>query len=526
LDDHLADIRFLFRETQRLDLANDASSSTLGKGVLVWIQVSHRDAEPMSSQDVLATLSRLESLDPGSVLVIEGIGLFAGAQAGSDLMDLLAALRSLSSAHRLLVLGTSVLYYPEVVEATVRDHTGRKGIDWSDERSRGAELEEMRARLRAKDRAMADVSAELEAVRRDRDSKEEFIRQLSNELPMMQTLTFVDAALRRYAGALLWPARWAVQMLMKLARRDLAPRLTHSQQYAPRPLPEPKDFEPPGKPARYPLISIVTPSFNQAEFVGQTINSVLQQSYTQLEYFVQDGGSVDGTPELLRSFGDRLTSWESRPDGGQANAVNLGMARTTGEIMGWLNSDDLLLPGSLEYIAEYFDSHPEVDVVYGNRILIDSKERDIGCWVLPPHDDEILRWADYVPQETLFWRRRIWEAVGGSLDEGFHFALDWDLLLRFLDSGAHIVRVPRFLGAFRIHDLQKNYTIGHVHSREVRNLIRRTHGREASQQEIHRHMKPFFRRHILCDRLFRMGLFRYGITVRPPGGRRVRQQPG
>jgi hypothetical protein len=193
------------------------------------------------------------------------------------------------------------------------------------------------------------------------------------------------------------------------------------------------------------------------------------------------------------------------------------MRRTTGDIMAWLNSDDLLLPGALEYVGGYFATHPDVDVVYGHRILIDSRGRDIGRWVLPPHRDDELRWADYIPQETLFWRRRIWDATGGCLDENFHFALDWEVLLRFLEAGAQIVRVPRFLGAFRIHDLQKNHTIGHVHAREVRTLIRRTHGRDISEREIYRHMKGFFRRHVVCDRLFRMGLLRYGLRSNQRG---------
>src|SRR5262249_23541680 len=143
------------------------------------------------------------------------------------------------------------------------------------------------------------------------------------------------------------------------------------------------------------------------------------------------------------------------PDEGQTQAINLGFQHTSGEIMAYLNSDDLLLPGSLAYVAGYMAAHPEVDVVYGHRILIDECDDEVARWVLPRHDDRVLTWANFVPQETLFWRRRIWERVGGTLDASFQFAMDWDLILRFREAGARFVRLPRFLGAFRVHARQK-----------------------------------------------------------------------
>ncbi|HEX2053997.1 MAG TPA: glycosyltransferase family 2 protein [Actinomycetota bacterium] len=434
--------------------------------------------------------------------------------AGADLMDLLAALKRLSPSHRLLFRGRSLYYFPEVADAAVRDATGRRSIDWTDTRYRSEEISAAEAKVHAKDKVIEELSKELDQTSRDRADKEEFISRLSGELPLMQTLIFVDAKLRRYVGAALWPVRLVMRLLLKVLRAVFAIRLNHEAQYPPRPLPAAEEYQPASPPANPPLISIVTPSFNQAGFLPYTIASVLGQGYPRLEYVVQDGGSHDGTVEVLEEIASSLTYWESRPDGGQANAVNLGMRRVGGDILAWLNSDDLLLPGALAYVARYFDEHPEVDVVYGQRILIDRFGHDIGRWVLPPHDPEVVRWADYVPQETLFWRRRIWEAAGGCLDEDFHFALDWDLLLRFAGAGARMARLPRFVGAFRIHDLQKNLTIGHVHSREVRKLITRTHGRDMPAREIHRHMKPFFRRHVLCDRLFRLGLLRYGIRTR------------
>jgi len=167
-------------------------------------------------------------------------------------------------------------------------------------------------------------------------------------------------------------------------------------------------------PARYyrkpaladpPVISVVTPSYNQGPFLDRTIRSVLDQEYPRLQYVIQDGGSKDSTAEVLDQYRDRLHHCEMRKDRGQSHAINLGFAHTSGEIMAYLNSDDLLLPGSLFAVAKYFTDHPDVDVVYGHRVIINRNGDETGRWVLPPHDAEVLKWADFVPQETLFWRR-------------------------------------------------------------------------------------------------------------------------
>lgn len=206
---------------------------------------------------------------------------------------------------------------------------------------------------------------------------------------------------------------------------------------------------------RPPRISVVTPSFNQGRFIGQTIKSVLSQEYPNLEYVVQDNNSDDDTLSILGSVKAPNFSFYVERDDGQADAINKGFARCTGEIMGFLNSDDILLPGALVQIARVFHDHPLIDVVYGNRVLIDTQDNIIGRWVLPYHDGELLRHIDYIPQETLFWRRSLWERIGGRLDDKLAFALDWELLLRLLDSGGKFFHIPRFLGGFRIHQDQK-----------------------------------------------------------------------
>jgi GT2 family glycosyltransferase len=250
----------------------------------------------------------------------------------------------------------------------------------------------------------------------------------------------------------------------------------------------------------WPLISIVTPSFRQAAYIERTIESVLAQNYPRLEYVIQDGGSTDGTVEIIERHAARLLAWRSARDEGQAQAINLGFAGTTGEIMAWLNSDDLLLPGTLAYVARYFAEHPEVDAVYGNRILIDEHDREIGRWILPRHDDGVLPWADFVPQETLFWRRTLWDKVGGGVDESFRFAMDWDLLLRFRKAGASMVRLPYCLGAFRIHEAQKtSAAINDIGAQEMGRLRLRELGREVGHEEIRHALRRYAAAHMLHD---------------------------
>lgn len=237
------------------------------------------------------------------------------------------------------------------------------------------------------------------------------------------------------------------------ARRALGVRLGRLCQHAPRPW-SVASAPPAAAGADLPAIALVTPSYNQAHFIGATLDSVRAQAYAGLQYVVQDACSTDGTERVLR---ERAAGFavHVEADAGQADAINRGFARTTAPVMGWLNSDDLLLPGTLRYVGRFFADHPDVDVVYGNRLIVDAAGCEIGRWVLPDHDPRVLRFIDYVPQETLFWRRRAWERAGGGLDARLQFALDWDLLLRFLDTGAVIRHLSGLFGAFRVHQDQK-----------------------------------------------------------------------
>jgi glycosyltransferase involved in cell wall biosynthesis len=222
-----------------------------------------------------------------------------------------------------------------------------------------------------------------------------------------------------------------------------------------------------------PSISIVTPSYQHGRFIEWTIRSVIRQDFPKLEYVVMDGGSTDQTPEILARYTRFFTHVESAKDGGQADAVVRGFAHTSGEIMAYLNSDDVLAPGALEFVARFFAQNPSVDALYSHRVFIDENNRVESYWLLPAHHDWIIKRWDYIPQETCFWRRSIYEQAGG-IDPSFQFALDYDLFVRFMERG-RIERVDRFLGAFRRHPSSKTAGLveGRVHFEVER--VRREH---------------------------------------------------
>ncbi len=280
--------------------------------------------------------------------------------------------------------------------------------------------------------------------------------------------------------------------------------------HAPKPV-HPEKF--PGASARptQPKISLVTPSYNQARFLPETTRSVLDQPGVRCEYVIQDGGSTDGSREIIEHLVPRLHARESAPDRGQADAIAKGFAKTSGgpdDLMAWINSDDFYLPGALAFVADYFARHPDVDVLYGNRIVVNDDSREVARWFLPQHDPEVLRLNDFVPQETLFWRRRIWDKAGG-IDASFKFALDWDLLLRFQAAGAKIVHVPYFLACFRVHSAQKTTAQMHtVGQQEITKLRERTFARPfpATELETHPRLLHYLRQSAWLEFLWKIGI--------------------
>jgi len=204
-----------------------------------------------------------------------------------------------------------------------------------------------------------------------------------------------------------------------------------------------------------PKVSIVTPSFNQALFLEQTLRSVLEQDYPNLEYIVIDGGSRDGSLEIIHKYADRLAYWQSQPDQGQTDAINQGFTRASGEILAWLNSDDLLLPGAVNAAARALQAHPEAAMVYGDALLINAEGKTIGKFPAAQTDYRKLRRGYvHIPQQASFFRADLWQQVA-PLDVSFYFAMDYDLWVR-LAALAPLVYVPELWAAFRLHGAGKS----------------------------------------------------------------------
>ena len=200
---------------------------------------------------------------------------------------------------------------------------------------------------------------------------------------------------------------------------------------------------------RAPLVSIVTPSLNQGRFIGRTIDSVLCQSYPNIEYHVIDGSSTDETREVLESYGDRL-SWVSEPDRGQANAINKGLAKSKGEILSYLNSDDTINPRAVETVVDLFRKNPHVSMLYGDANYIDVDDQIIRPYRTAEYSFEQLMQYCCVCQPAAFWTAEIARQIG-PLDEKLHFAMDYDYWLRMAKSDALIVHVPVVLANSRIY---------------------------------------------------------------------------
>ncbi len=225
-----------------------------------------------------------------------------------------------------------------------------------------------------------------------------------------------------------------------------------------------------------PLVSIVTPSLDQGRFIRQAIRGVLAQSYPRVEYLVMDGGSTDGTVELLRSYGDRL-SWTSQRDAGQSDAIARGFARCRGEILAWLNADDVLAPGAVERAVREFQRAPEVGLIYGRGMILDEDGAETGPFAgtEPWNLWRLLHTLDYVLQPAAFFRRDAYERVGG-LDRELCWAMDWDLWLK-LAGVAEVRFVDHVLAGSREWGATKTATGGWRRIRELQAMVRRHAGR-------------------------------------------------
>lgn len=209
--------------------------------------------------------------------------------------------------------------------------------------------------------------------------------------------------------------------------------------------------------ASLPKISIVTPSFNQGRYLEETILSVLNQRYPNLEYLIIDGGSADQSVEIIRKYAPQLAFWVSEQDNGQAHAINKGLARATGDILAYLNSDDVLLPGALEMVARTFAEHPDWNWICGQCLLFG----DVGqaCLKESSATTDVAGWLCYnrIPQQSTFWRRSLTERFG-LFDERYRYCFDYEYWVRLVHGGEVCHAVPFPLGGFRLHTASK--TVG------------------------------------------------------------------
>ncbi|MBN1680154.1 MAG: glycosyltransferase [Anaerolineae bacterium] len=250
----------------------------------------------------------------------------------------------------------------------------------------------------------------------------------------------------------------------------------------------------------YPRITIVTPSYNQGRYIEETIRSVLMQGYPNLEYIMIDGGSTDETLDVIRRYENHLSFWVSEPDNGQANAINKGFARSSGDIMGWLNSDDVLLPNALHTVAYTFMRKPGVHVMTGLRRIVNGEGQFVRNWFVWMPTPDVLRRQCVIAQETTFWRRAVWEHIG-PVDESYQFAMDYEYWIRMLDAGYTFELVPRYLGVFREHDEAKTTAWKHVRASDLARLFQ-AYGIAEDENDALRQLVPLLGRNWQQKRLF------------------------
>jgi glycosyltransferase involved in cell wall biosynthesis len=272
--------------------------------------------------------------------------------------------------------------------------------------------------------------------------------------------------------------------------------------------------------SEYLSVSIVTPTYNSERFLEASIRSILEQKYPALEYIVIDGASTDSTPDIIQRYEDQLFFWISEPDSGMYDGIQKGFEHTRGEIMAWLNSDDMYLPWTLHIVNQIFVSFPEVEWITSIRPLLWNEQGlATDCMALPGFSRKGFWRGEHMPgsrgfmieaiqQESTFWRRSLWERAGGKLDTSFKLAGDFELWARFYQQSELVgVRVP--LGGFRLHAAQLTASKRDLYYAEARAALKRYNGAEQGK------LRSFLRRDTtLIPRRLRPKFARLGLLYR------------
>ena len=263
---------------------------------------------------------------------------------------------------------------------------------------------------------------------------------------------------------------------------------------------------------KYPKISIVTPSYNQAEFLEQTICSVLNQNYPNLEYVIIDGGSTDGSIEIIKKYADRLTYWVSEKDKGQYDAINKGFSHTTGDIMGWVNSSDIYFPWAFGIVSEIFENHSEVQWLSGMPTNLSKGVAPQTIYYADKKNKYDIICGNYkwMQQESIFWKRSLWNKAGGKLDVSVKYAGDFKLWIDFFKYEC-LYYVNTILAGLRYHEVRRGEDSGGIYYSEAENLYKQFKSQSVFQMQWRGFIaKMFISNNKFLKRLFKkLGIFRW-----------------